>query len=242
MGTWSVVSVTSRHQPLNNAKEFGTEWFVTFTLKYTPSTFGPFVEPPKMAWDETIMFNDYVKNERWEFSGNFYTQKPDSPTMAVWAQRYFRAYLHAHNQPFWNSFGTQKGHSKLFDLQGTPVKASVLGTHVGEAKQNKAVQDYLKSRGGILEIEVHDIPNVLKPVVGKEKRVERVLIFNCGVTGMGPRAAGWQQIKMDSTQPPTSWVYKFQTGAGAPGVKTTGLTKVADPTPKGDLLPTGGIW
>ena len=240
MGSWSVLSVTGRHQELNTSIQFGTEWFVTFKLKYTASTFGAFVEPPKMAWDETIMFNDYVKNERWEFSGNFYTQKPDSPSMAVWAQRYFRAYLHAHNTPFQAS--NKKGHSKLFDLQGMPVKGAALGTHVGEAKQNKAVQDYLKSRGGILEIEVHDIPNMLKPVAGKEKRVERVLIFNCGVTGMGPRAAGWQHIKMDSTQPPTSWLYKFQMGGGAPGVKTTGLTKVPDPTPKGDLLPTGGIW
>ena len=117
----------------------------------------------------------------------------------MWAQRYFRAYLRAHNLPFRNSFGTQKGHSKRFDKKGAPVTAKMLGTHVGEPAQNKAVQDYLKSTVGF-------------------------------------------HIKMDSTKPPQTWTYTFQTTGSAPGVKTSGMKRVADPTPKGDLLPTGGIW
>lgn len=242
MGNWSVQSVTSRHSALNSNKEYGTNWYVTYKLKYDASRFGSFVEPPKMAWDEVILYNDYEKGECWTFSGNFYTQKPDSPTMSVWAQRYFRAYLQAHNTPFVAFGGKQKGHSKLFNKNGQPVTAKELGTHTGEAQQNKAVQDYLKKNGGILEIEVHDIPNVIKPTPGKNKNMERVLIFNCGVTGMGPRAKGWQHIKMDSSQPDNTWTYNFQTGGTAPGVKTTGLRTVVDPTPKGNLLPTGGIW
>jgi hypothetical protein len=242
MGNWSVLSVTGRHAALNTSTEFGTNWWVTFRLKYTASLMGPFVEPPKMAWDEVILYNDYVKNERWEFVGNMYTRKPDSPTMAVWAQRYFRAYLEAHHQSFVAHGGKQKGHSKLFDKNGIPVDGRALGTHNGEAAQNKAVQDYLKRNGGILEIEVHDIPNVLKPGAGKVKNAERVLVFDCGVTGGGPRAKGWQHIKMDSSQPEGSWTYNFQTAGSAPGLKTTGLTKVADNVPQSDLLPTGGIW
>src|SRR5208282_4429032 len=233
---------TCRHTALNSPTEFGTNWYVTFRLKYTATLMGSFVEPPKMAWDEIILFNDYAKGERWEFEGNMYTQKPDSPTMAVWAQRYFRAYLDAHNQAFRDSFGKQKGHSKLFDKKGNPVDGRALGTHAGGKAQNKAVQDYLKKNGGILEIEVHDIPNVLKPGAGKVKNVERVLVFNCGVTGLGPRVKAWQYIRMDSTQPETSWTYKFETAGSAPGLKTTGLKVIADPTPKGDLLPTDGIW
>lgn len=65
-----------------------------------------------------------------------------------------------------------------------------MGTHQREARQNKAVQDYLKRHGGILEIEVRDIPNIISP---------------------------------------------------SPGVKTSGLKVVADPTPRSDLLTTGGI-
>lgn len=241
MGTWSVESVTSRHTRLDTPSQYGTNWYVTYRLKYTPTLIGSFVELPKMAWDEVILYNDYGKGERWEFRGNMYTQKPDSPTMAVWAQRYFRAYLHAHNQAF-SDMGREKGHSKLFDKKGAPVAGQALGTHAGVQKQNKAVQDYLKKHGGILEIEVHDIPNVTKPGKGKVKKVERVLIFNCGVTGMGPRAQGWQHIKMDSTQLETSWTYNFQTAGSAPGIRTTGLKIVPDPTPKGSLLPDGGIW
>lgn len=241
MGTWSVLSVTGRHDALNTTTQYGTNWYVKFRLRYTPSTFGSFVEPPKMAWDETILFCDFGKGEQWSFAGNFYTRKPDSPTMAVWAQRYFRAYLDAHNTPFMDG-GREKGYSKLFDVNGLAVPGQALGTFAGVAAQNKAVQDYLKKHGGILEIEVHDIPNVLKPSSGKAKNVERVLTFNCGVTGMGTRVQAWQHIKMDSTKPEMNWTYKFQSGSAAPGVRTTGLRLVPNPTPQGDLLPTGGIW
>ena len=242
MGNWTVLSVTSRNQALNSAREYGTNWYVTFRLQYKPSTFGRFVEPPHMAWDETILYNDYAKGEHWSFMGNFYTRKPDSPTMSVWAQRYFRAYLQAQNMPFVAFGGKQKGHSKLFDLKGLPVSGQTLGTHNGEANQNKAVQNYLKKNGGIMEIEVLDIPNVLKPTPGKVKHIERVLVFNCGVTGMGPRAKGWQHIRMDSAQPEAKWTYNFQTAGSAPGLKTSGLKVVANPTPQSNLLPTGGIW
>ena len=243
MGQWTVMSVNSRHQAFDDATSFGTNWYVTFRLKYTPSTFGPFTETPKMAWDEIIYFVDNVKGEFWEFSGNFYTRKPDSPTMAVWAQRYFRAYLNAHNIPFTGSFGEAKGHSKLFDKNGVAVTAQTLGTHPTTDAQNKAVQKYLKDKGGILEIEVHDIPSMYKATATSgNKNQERVLIFNCGVEGAAQRAKGWQHLKMDSSQPRTSWIHNFQTAGTAPGVKVTGLKKVADPTPQSNLLPTGGIW
>jgi hypothetical protein len=190
------------------------------------------------------MFVDLEKRQYWEFTGNMYTRKADSPTMAVWAQRYFRAYMHAHGTVFndWKTGKPAKGHSKLFDTHGAAVPARALGTHAGAPAQNKAVQDYLKRNGGILEIEVHDIPSVLKSAANKTKRVERVLVFNCGVTNMGPRVQAWQYVKMDSTQPELTWTYNFQTAGSAPGVKVTGLTKVdPDGVPEGGL-PTDGIW
>ncbi len=244
MGSWSVLSVTCRHSQLNTTIHFGTDWYVTYKIKYTPTASrimkDNFVEPPKMAWDEVILFVDTAKGEFWQFAGNLYTQKPDSPTMAVWAQRYFRAYLHAHKQPDPDS--RSKGHSKLFDINGSPVSGAALGTHHGGQAQNKAVQEYLRARGGILEIEVHDIPALLKPGPGKVSQKERILAFNCGVTGIGPRVQAWQHLKMDSNMPESSWTYNFQLNGNPPGVKTTGLKTVPDPTPKGDLLPTDGIW
>ena len=242
MANWSVISAVGRFVVLNNATNFGTEFFVTFRIKYTPSLIGSFVEPPHLAWDEIIMFNDYTDMTRWEFVGNMYTHKPASPTVGVWAQRYFRAYCHAHGTPHPDQ-GRWKGHSKLFDKNGTAVKGSALGTHTGVDKQNKAVQNYLKKHGGILEIEVHDIPSFVKPTGGKVYDQERVLVFNCGVTGMGPRVAAYQHLKMDSTQPATSWTNTFHIGGTAPGLKTTGLKMtqnlgVSTPVP---ALPAGGI-
>jgi hypothetical protein len=229
MGSWSVVSVTGRHSELN--APFGHNFYVTFRLKYSATTFGPFVEPPILAWDEVIMFNNYGSGERWEFVGNMYEHKPGSPTVAVWGQRYFRAYLNAQNTPF---TGNIKGHSKLFDKNGAPVPGSKLGSHGGpadtgrRAEQNKAVQDYLKRNGGILEVEVHDVPGI-SVEGGKARDIERVLIFNCGVTGMGTRLKAWQHLRIDSGQPQANWTRRFQMdNSNPPGLRTTGLKLVQD--------------
>jgi hypothetical protein len=48
-----------------------------------------------MAWDGSSSITTTRKAKCWDFVGNMYTRKPDSPTMAVWPQRYFRAYLDA---------------------------------------------------------------------------------------------------------------------------------------------------
>jgi hypothetical protein len=260
MGIWSVLSVAQRHTMLNNATNIGINYYVTFRLQYSKAGSSKFVEPPKMAWDEIILYNDHAAKTRWEFRGNMYTHKPDSPTVAVWAQRYFRAYFHAHGQeaPFSNA----KGHSKLFDLKGTPVTGATLGKsppgnlrelpgqeqNIIFGKQNAAVQEYLKKNGGILEIEVHDIPSILKPTnTGKAKSIERLLTFNCGVTGTGPRVQAWLYSKVDSGKPEREWINRFNNDGNPPGVKTTGLALLPPGTPgagisSSDLLPSGGIW
>jgi hypothetical protein len=187
---------------------------------------GPFVEPPILAWDEIIMFNDYAKGERYEVVANMYAHKPASPTVAVWGQRYFRAFLDAKGTPF---TGNIKGHSKLLDKNGVAVKANALPTCGPKEfdKMNKAVQDYLKRNGGILEIEVHDIPGIALEA-GKARDLERVLIFNCGVTGLGARVKAWQHIRIAPTHPMGS-TRRFELAGNPPGLKTTGLK--LDPSP-----------
>jgi hypothetical protein len=258
MGRWSLLSIAQRYTVLNNATNLGVNFYVTYRLQYTKSM-GKFVEPPKMAWDEIILYNDHAAKKRWEFSGNMYTHKPDSPTMAVWAQRYHRAYSHAHGQSL---ISNSKGHSKLFDLKGTPVPGSALGKgppgnfhslngqeqNTVYAKQNVAVQDYLKKNGGILEIEVHDIPSILKPLdKSKNKSIERLLVFNCGLSDTGPRMQAWLYSRVDSSEPETAWINRFNNDGNPPGVKTTGLALIPPGTPGAgitgsNLLPSGGIW
>ena len=82
MGTWSVISAVGRHTLLDTATNFGVNFYVTFRIKYAPATFGSFTEPPKLAWDEVIQFNDYKDKERWQFIGNMYTHKPAAPRWA----------------------------------------------------------------------------------------------------------------------------------------------------------------
>ncbi len=220
MGTWSVISVVGRHSELN--APFGHNFWVTIRIKYTETLMGSFPEPPILAWDETIHTIKHHVGERWEFVGNMYKHKPGSPTMAVWGQRYFRAYLHAKGTPY-----SGKGHSKLFDKNGAPVAGAKLGTHTNPDAQNKAVQNYLKRNGGILEIEIHDIPGIqLEP--GKARNIERVLTFNCGVEGMGPRVKAWQHLKVDSAQPQQAWHRRWQMDANPPGLRITGLKLVTD--------------
>lgn len=251
MGAWSLQSVSGRHEPLNTTTHFGTNWYVTYRLKYTPQPKADtFVEPPKMAWDETILFIDDARQEWWDFSGNLYTRKPDSPTMEVWAQRYFRAYLHATNQPY--AHPNAKGHSRLIDKHGAPVKGKALGPPTRDARaQTTAVKNYLSSHGGTLEIEVHDVPSILKPQNANAKRVERVLVFNCGMTGSTSRATGWQHLKIDSHQPENTWTYNFQQAGDAPRnsgprlrIFEQGWTKLdgENQVPQSDLLPDHGIW
>jgi hypothetical protein len=242
MGSWSVVSAAGRFTPLNTSTNFGTNFYVTFRIKYTASTFGSFSQPAKMEWDEVIWVIDRNKGEMSEFAGNMYTHKPASPTVAVWAQRYFRAYLHAKNLPTGDS--RMKGHSKLFDKNGVAVPGTKFGTYTTVADQNKAVENYLKSNGGILEIEVHDIPSFVKPVGTAAMNKERLLTFNCGAGPTGPRVKAWQYIAIDTTKPPDQWRSEFQMNASPPGIKTTGLRIVPNPgisTPN-TTLPSGGIW
>ena len=48
MGTWSVLSASGRQTTLDTPTNLGTDFKVTFRLKYTPARFGSFTELPKL--------------------------------------------------------------------------------------------------------------------------------------------------------------------------------------------------
>ena len=98
---------------------------------------------------------------------------------------------------------------------------------------------------------MHDVPSILKPQNANPKRVERVLVLNCGMTGSTSRAVGWQHIKIDSNQPENTWTYNFQQVGDPPTASgprlrifQQGWTKLngEDKVPSSDLLPDNGIW
>ena len=127
MGIWSVLSVgATPHTVLNNATNIGINYYVTFRLQYSKAGLRASLSN-RPRWLGTKSFSTTIMPRR--PAGN--SAATCTPTNRTARQspsgrrRYFRAYFHAHGQeaPFSNA----KGHSKLFDLKGTPVTGATLG-------------------------------------------------------------------------------------------------------------------
>lgn len=179
-------------------------------IKDTPSLIGAFPEPPILVWDETILVINHDVGSAGSSLATCTSMNPAAPPWPCGGSAIPgrtctpKARL--------TSPTTPKGYSKLFDKNGAPVQGAALGAHADKNAPNKAIQDYLKRNGGILKIEVYDIPGIaVQP--GKTKDIERVLIFNCGVKGMGPRVKTWQHLKVNSGQPRTAWYRRCQMDA-----------------------------
>lgn len=224
MSSWTLVSVNGVVTPLNMGENFGHNFKVTFRLKYTASTLGSWKEMPGLEWNEIITMKEHDSREWWEFRTNMYAHNPSSKTLLIWPQRYLRAYGAAHNEP-----SMEKGSARLLKSNGQPVTAQELGRATTNADKTKKVQEYLKKHGGLMDIEVHDIPSILKPAPGETMHKERMLIFNCGLAGGGPRYQGWQYLEVDSATLPSAWRQDAANGATTPGMKMTGFTRVQPP-------------
>jgi len=238
---WTLQSI-SGETSLYDAETVGHNVKVKYTLRYNSSTFGSFKELPILTWNEQIYMIEHHKGEWWEFAANMYEHNPTSKTLEIWPKRYIVAYDTAHNHPF-----IGKGSSKLLTKQGAPVPAKALGKANTNAEKTQRVQEYLKKHGGILEITVHDIPSIHKPAPDEHK--ERLLVFDCGFAGGGPRYRGAQYLKIDGASPPTGWILDFQPSAEHLSLifqtNTAGRRKVAPPplvaNPRPALLASGEV-
>jgi len=241
MGKWTLQTVNATCSNYDTGELFGSNFIATFRLKYSPSAFSKFKETPLLDWNETIMMNEHHKGEHWVFNTNMYKHNPLSKTLEIWAKRYIAAYDSARGAPF---FG--KGHSKLFDKNGMPVQAQALRQAADPKGKADAVRHYLKAHGGILEIQIHDIPSINKPKPADATHKERLLSFNCGVEGGGPRVKAYQYLVVNSAQPTHQWVRRCQLGWGMAGLKTSGLRPVPPPpqvaNPRPPVFVSGECW
>lgn len=225
MGRWTLESISGSTSPYVS-ETVGHNVNVTYKLRYTPSMMGKFQELPILEWNEQIFLIEHHKGEWWQFSTNMYQHNALSKTLEVWAKRYIVAYDTANGSQFMG-----KGGAKLLTTAGQPVQGKVLGTAHSASDKADAVRRYLQKSGGRLEISIHDIPSINKP--DDQTHKERLLVFNCGFAGGGPRYAGTQYLNMNGALAPTQWVTEFQPSSSLLSTKfmngTTGLRKVAPP-------------
>ncbi len=206
MGQWSLDQVSAGVTPFDTAELFGNNFMVKLSLTYKTSTFGSFVESPKLDWHEKFIMIEHHKQERWVFEKNMYDHNPSSATLLMWPKRYIEAYNSAAGIA---KDANLKGITKLFSLKGEPVTKKDLGNAADNKSKADAVRSYLKSKGGRLEVTIHDIPsiNIPKGVPGPgSDNKERLLLFNVGLVGGGLRWKGYQHLHVDGRNPKTSWV------------------------------------
>lgn len=242
MGRWTLESINGATSPYIS-ETVGHNVIVTYRLAYEPSMMGQFKELPILEWNEQIYMIEHHKREWWEFSANMYQHNPLSKTLEVWAKRYVAAYDQAKGMPFLG-----KGSSKLLKKSGAPVQAADLPQAMSNADKADAVRSYLKRNGGKLEIVIHDIPSINKPDAQTHK--ERLLVFDCGFAGGGPRYQGTQYLNMNGAQPQHAWVKDFQVAGAALSHQfmrnTMGLKKTPAPPlvsqPRPATFLSGECW
>ncbi|HWF45768.1 MAG TPA: hypothetical protein VG168_02085 [Bryobacteraceae bacterium] len=241
MGTWTLDRLTTHSTPLDGPV-FGTNFHAVFHLRYVSATFGSFQETPNLDWHETIMMNEHHNNQSWVFATNMYTHNPTSVTLIVWARRYLEAYRAVAGQPK----SVQKGKVEFKKLNGTPVTLADLGGAKNTPnEQATAIRSYLKSHGGQMIIEIHDVPGINTPTGVQHK--ERLLHFDVGVVGGPLRARAEQYLNVQAGAPPAGWQREFSnTGWNRAALPPPALPNAAPPAmvsnPRAPIFTAGECW
>lgn len=207
MGKWSIINISCTHSPIN-ANTYGHNVCGTFRLKYTPAMFASFADTPQLIWHEQITMIRHDLRQWWQFEVNQYIRNPFSPTMRTWFERYPKAYEYAR----YNTFG--KGRVQLFDKTGQKVVYTNLGTNLAnDGEKAKAVRKYFAKNGGILEIEINDVPAIKKPESDDTTtHKERLLLFDCGVDGLTGGFKAEQYLEINAARPVDEWQSSCQVG------------------------------
>ena len=213
MGKWTLEALRLNHSLLDDEQYFGHNFKVKYTMKYT-TTLGTgvgFTEPPMLDWHEKVVSKEIDTRGYCRYEAKMYELKPTSLTTGIWMQRYLDAYRGCAGIP-----NPGKGSSRLRSKEGQPVTLATLGagskTLTEPKKQAEAVRDYLKSKGGILDIEVHDIPSLTWNV---ERNTERCLTLDCGLVGITTmRVKAEQHLIVNTAQPRSTWTRSLKVGQG----------------------------
>jgi hypothetical protein len=226
MGTWTLESATPTIRDRNDV--YGHIFAIKFRLKYTTSAVGPFAEMPRLEWKETITMAEPNAKTWWQYVGDQYQRNAGSPTFMAWTSRYVNAYFCVAKQKY-----EPDALTCLYDVQGQKLPSATLPQASSPKEQADAVRTYLKASGGILEVTVVDTPGIKKPEKPKPGQPavlkDRLLLFDCGLRGMGKRTTAYQRLTVDGAKSEAQWFRECRVATGSPPLSTTGFAKVNPP-------------
>lgn len=170
---WSLQRVTVRNSNFDEADTIGSGIDVVFTMKYNKLKNKEYIEMPLLEWKEKIDFKS--EESKWQFQTDMYDHNPNSKTFFPWRNRYTEAY----------SFSKIKdktdvnGYVKIYKNNMQPVGVNDIKNAYTPEEMTKNVQDYLAKNGGIMEVTITDLPQILKrDTISKERKVEFNIGFN----------------------------------------------------------------
>lgn len=236
MGTWNLLSLTGEVSNLDTPSNFGSNLMVKIRLQYVANKLGAWKESPVLEWNEKFTTLDHKAKTYWIHENNMFTQKPGSPTFSAWSARYIQAYNYVTKG---ESF-CKKGSVAFYNVKGTAITKKDLGNKPDATDMQKAeiIRSYLKSKGGIIEAVVHDIPSI---VIGNndQKHIERLLLFNIGMAGGVVRLRAMQYVNMDASKPRPTWARECKLSTfSRMDQNTQGLKQVETPSQVKDANPT----
>jgi hypothetical protein len=103
---------------------FGSRFTLSIQLSHRPSaadlssTPPPFVESPRLEWNERIITKNITAGQYWDWENDLYSFQPTAATFKAWRQRYVEAYRRAVEMP--SDYERHNGSSEL-RVNGVPV-------------------------------------------------------------------------------------------------------------------------
>lgn len=156
-----------------------------------------FENTPPLTWLETIKCK--VKGGKvdtiWQITENMVFKNPNSNTFFSWTNRYIEAYEYA--------MALDKikflGFVKIYTRAGKELSPGDLPIVYSREDKARAVQEYFRKNGGVLQITIEDRPALnLSGKDGEYVDKERLIDFNIGFKDMG--AVGKSEILLNVKQ------------------------------------------
>lgn len=169
---WSLKSVNIKNRNFNKSNAVGSTIDVTFTMEYNKLKNKGYIEIPPLQWKEKIDLKE--GDSKWHFQTDMYEHNPKSMTFFPWVNRYVEAYNFAKSKDKDLFNGNVRTYKKNMEPVGVnDIKSA--GTPVEKVKK---IQDFLSRNGGVIEITISDVPQILKREIAENK--ERKLTFDIG--------------------------------------------------------------